>query len=133
LSANPEIPPEQVVFDAARRGDPLAMSFVAEAAEHIARIITDIATLLDPKVIIFSVEHPDHEVMLLEPLRHYLKAHAPPYRRGGVPELIGSALGIDLPILGAATMALQRVVLDPEWYQMQTRAGRLGRTPVDVS
>ncbi|HUE76078.1 MAG TPA: ROK family transcriptional regulator, partial [Chloroflexota bacterium] len=126
---HPDVPPEQVVFHAARLGEPIAASLIAEAAEHIARTITDIATILDPKMIVFSVGQPEHEATLIPPLRHYLEAHAPPYR-GGVPEIIGSALGPDLPILGAATLALERVVVDPEWYRTRPTTDLRARTPV---
>jgi hypothetical protein len=92
----------------------LATSLVEEAAHYIGRAITDVSALLDPRLIVLSASAADHEALLLRPVNRFLEDHAP--RNRGVPRTSGSALGSDLPVIGAAMLALRRIVSEPVWY-----------------
>jgi predicted NBD/HSP70 family sugar kinase len=90
------------VFDAARRGDPLATEVVAEEARRIARFISAIAAVTDVELVVLGGGIGANGDLLLEPVRNVLGRRLP-----YPPTVEVSELGESAVLMGALSLALQ--------------------------
>jgi predicted NBD/HSP70 family sugar kinase len=107
-----DMQPMRYVRAAVERGDPTAARAVADAARYVGAAIADLTMLFDPGLVVLAglawdlpqVVLPAVEAALAEEL-----AQAP-YRP---PRLALTRFGAELPLAGAASLALREVYLDP--------------------
>jgi predicted NBD/HSP70 family sugar kinase len=101
LGLRPPLTP-MAVFAAARRGDDLAREVVEVEAHRLALAIAVVAPILDPQLVILGggIAHNNAD-LLLEPVRHELRALSP-----FTPRLAVSELGEEGVLAGAVATAL---------------------------
>ncbi len=93
----------KTVFDAARRGDPIALEILDKTAHHLATAILTIMQAFDPKCMVIGGGVAAAGDLLLEPLRKIVKQYAwtgP----GEVVDIRASTLGDDAGIFGGAAL-----------------------------
>lgn len=93
------------VFDAARTGDPVARGVVRDTVRYIGMAIANLATVIDPQVIVLSGLLADASDLLLAPVRAEALRHLPPAIATTL-EIATSTLGEDAAALGAARAAM---------------------------
>jgi predicted NBD/HSP70 family sugar kinase len=112
VADGPGVPLENVVFDLAGRGDASATELVDEIAGYVAVAVAHLASLLDPQLIVLAAGTPGHAEVLLDPIRRRVLTHAP-FDAGSPPPIVTTALGWDLPVLGAAALAFEHFAAAP--------------------
>jgi predicted NBD/HSP70 family sugar kinase len=93
------------VFEAARKGDAVARGVVRDTARYFGMAIANLATVLDPQVIVLSGLMADAADLLLAPCRAEAQRHLPPAIATTV-EIVAGKLGPDAAALGAARAAM---------------------------
>jgi glucokinase len=93
------------IFDAARKGDGLAISVVRDTARYIGMAIANLATILDPDVVVAGGTIVDAGDLLLELARTEMSRRVPSRTRDQVP-IVPAALGDEAAAVGAARAAL---------------------------
>lgn len=93
------------VFDGARAGDGVAISVVRDSARYIAMAVVNIATVIDPEVIVLAGPMASAGDLLLEPVRQECQRRLPPAMANKVRIEI-SPLAEDGIAIGAAALAL---------------------------
>jgi glucokinase len=92
------------VFDGARRGDGVAGAVVRDTARYIAMAAVNLATALDPQVVVLGGEAAAAGDLLLEPVRQECARRLPP----GLAQILRlevSTLADDAVAIGAARLA----------------------------
>jgi glucokinase len=92
------------VFDGARSGDGVSISVVRETARYIGMAVANLATCIDPEVVVLSGEAAGAGDLLLEPVRQEFGRRLPP----GMVEQVRfevSPLADDGVAIGAARLA----------------------------
>jgi glucokinase len=92
----------ETVFDAAGKGDPLAMEIVDEYISYLAAGISTFIVIFRPQVIILGGGIAHAGDMLLEPLNKKLFTCTFAAEEIGIPEVIRAELGNDAGLIGAA-------------------------------
>ncbi|MDH6305425.1 glucokinase [Parabacteroides sp. PF5-5] len=92
----------EIVFEAARRKDPLAVEIIDEYICHLAAGISTFITIFRPEVIILGGGMAQAEDLLLEPLNQQLYTSTFAAEEIGIPRVICAELGNDAGIIGAA-------------------------------
>jgi len=93
------------VFDGARAGDGVAISVVRDTAKYIGMAVANLASTLDPEVVVIGGPVADASDLLLEPVRQECSRRLP----GGAMDTLRvefSSLGEDGVALGAARLAM---------------------------
>ncbi|HEX6838698.1 MAG TPA: ROK family protein [Polyangia bacterium] len=90
------------VFEAARRGDPAAKEVVGIEAEHVARALAAVTSVIDPELIVLGGGIGGNGELLIKPVEKRLRA----LLRVPAPRLVVSTLGDDAVVLGALATAL---------------------------
>jgi len=93
------------VFDGARAGDGVAISVVRDSARYIAMAVVNIATVIDPEVIVLAGPMASAGDLLLEPVRQECQRRLPPAMANKVRIEI-SPLAEHGIAIGAAALAL---------------------------
>lgn len=88
------------LFEAARRGDPLARRVVEVVAERIALAVAAVAPVADPELVVLGGGIGRNGDLLLEPVERELRALSP-----FAPRIEASALGDEATVLGAIAAA----------------------------
>jgi predicted NBD/HSP70 family sugar kinase len=86
------------VFDGARAGDGVAISVVRDSARYVAMAVVNIATVLDPEVIVLGGPMTSAGDLLLEPVRQECQHWLPP--------AMASCLRIEMSPLGEHGIAI---------------------------
>jgi predicted NBD/HSP70 family sugar kinase len=94
-------PSAKDTFDAARRGDALALAAVGKEAERLAMLIASVSAILDPELVVLGGGVGSNTDLLLDPLRRELQRLSPLR-----PRIVGSELGPEAVVLGAIATAL---------------------------
>ncbi len=94
----------QVVFDAARRGDPAAAEIVETLTLRLARGVAAVSAVLNPTSVIIGGGVSRAGAALVEPLERHLKELVPV-----PPDLVLSSLGDEAVALGGVRRAVQSV------------------------
>jgi glucokinase len=92
------------VFEGARSGDGVSISVVRDSAKYIGMAVANLATCLDPEIVVLSGEVAGAGDLLLEPVRQECARRLPP----GMMEQVRvemSPLGDDGVAIGAARLA----------------------------
>ena len=92
------------VFDAARTGDGVAISVVRETARYIGMALVNLASCLDPEMIVLSGDAASAGDLLFEPVRQEYLRRLPPTMADRVHFAL-SPLGDDGLAIGAARLA----------------------------
>jgi predicted NBD/HSP70 family sugar kinase len=92
------------VFEATRDSDKIAMAAVRVEAEHLARAVAAVTSVLDPELVVLGGGIGRNGDLLIAPMQRQLRKllRMPP------PRLMVSALGDDAVVLGALAIALAR-------------------------
>jgi glucokinase len=93
------------VYDGARAGDGVAISVVRETAKYIGMAISNLATAIDPEIVVLSGAAAAAGDLLLEPIRQECARRLPPAMAEGFRFEI-SPLGGDGIAIGAARLAV---------------------------
>lgn len=89
------------VFEAARGGEPWAAGLVEETVDYLAMVVANIATLLDPELVILSGGVSNSMDMLIAPILERLQGVIQ-----HVPRVEVSALGAKATAMGAISLVL---------------------------
>lgn len=90
------------VFDAARKGDPLAKSVVSQSIRHLAAGIINAVVLFDPEVVILGGGLMGSADLLLPKIREAVDRLSPTR-----PEIRSALLGDDAGVIGGAALVLK--------------------------
>ncbi|NPV55004.1 MAG: ROK family transcriptional regulator [Firmicutes bacterium] len=93
----------ELVFEAARLGDDLALDLVGRVSRYLAYTVANIISLLNPEVVIIGGDVAQVGEVILGPISDGVKSllHSPP-------PILLSSLGRDAEILGAVAVAIER-------------------------
>jgi glucokinase len=94
-------PSAEVVFKAARLGEPWARQVVAETVDYLAFTVAVISIVLDPQVIVLGGGVSRSADMLIEPILSRLEGVTP-----ARPNLVPSSLGSRAAVFGAIMLVL---------------------------
>lgn len=98
----PDDPPTAAqIYQAARRGDALARSLLAETTDYLSMAVASLSAVLNPDLILLGGEMIHAGDLLLEPMRQRLVGLLP-----AMPRLEMAQLGADGVILGAVSLVL---------------------------
>ena len=97
----------ELVFAAARRGDPAAIAVVDEVTARIGRVIALLHTLLNPELVVIGGAVAQAGDVLLQPLRRVVGELVPV-----PPRIANSALGDRVVVTGAVHRALDHALLE---------------------
>ncbi|MEV8268499.1 ROK family protein [Microbacterium sp. NPDC076911] len=92
----------EAVFEAASKGDRVALTIVDGVADRLARVSAVVATLLGPDILVFGCDVPSDAEELLEPVRRKLADLV----EGEPPSLVRSELRDQAVAVGAVRCAL---------------------------
>jgi predicted NBD/HSP70 family sugar kinase len=101
---SPDAVDAEIVFDAARHGDPAAAAIVEKLVGRLARGIASVAVVLDPDTVIVGGGLSRAGEVLLALLERHVAALVP-----RPPRLVLSSLGEEAVALGAVRLAIQSV------------------------
>lgn len=96
------------VFDAAKKGDPLAVEIIQDAASHIGTALANVITLIDPEIIILEGGLSRAGDEFIDDIRKTVQRFQMRYA-GRNTRIVVSRLGEDAAAIGAATYVLQRL------------------------
>lgn len=99
----------KIVFDAAKKGDPLATRLVQDAVEYIGIGLANYINLLDPDMIILAGGVVNAGDILLDGIKKVVKARQMKLA-GRKVKIIVSKLGADATAVGAASLILRRFI-----------------------
>jgi predicted NBD/HSP70 family sugar kinase len=88
------------VFDQARAGDVRALRVVDATARSLAYVVSCVAPVIDPSVVVLGGAIGANGDLLLDPVIRHLEEFSP-FR----PSVVSSQLGSDAVLLGATAMA----------------------------
>ncbi|GAB4457411.1 MAG: ROK family protein [Anaerolineales bacterium] len=111
LPSDPPLTPAQIA-DAARKGDPLAISAYRRAGEYLGIAVANYLAIFDPSILIFGGGVSQAGELLFQPFEESLRRHVfhPHYLDDLT--ITRAALGDDAGLLGA--LALARLSLDKQ-------------------
>lgn len=89
------------VFEAARRGDPLAQEVVDETVDYLSIIVASVAAILNPELIVLNGGIARSDDLLIEPIRQRVEGVVPV-----VPLIRASELGENAAVMGAIALVL---------------------------
>lgn len=93
------------VFEAARTGDGVAISVIRDTAKYIGMAVANMASFIDPEIVVLTGAVSDARDLLLEPVRQECARRLPPGLVGMFRFEI-SDLGEDSVAIGAARLAM---------------------------
>jgi glucokinase len=102
----------EIVAEAARRNDPLALEIVAEVVTYLAMGIANIVSILDPEVVVVGGGLFQAADVFLDPVRREFKRWAQPLAARTV-RIELSGLGEDAGLFGCGKLAWDRREADP--------------------
>jgi len=91
----------EMVFEAARRGDPLAQEVVDETVDYLSIIVASVAAILNPELIVLNGGIARSDDLLIEPIRRRVEGVVPV-----MPLIRASGLGENAAVMGAIAMVL---------------------------
>jgi predicted NBD/HSP70 family sugar kinase len=107
VDSDPKHMTAELVFVAAKDGDPLALAVVDEVTARISRVIALLHTLLNPDLVVIGGAVAQAGDVLLEPLRRAVgELLLDP------PKIMNSALGDHVVVTGAVRRALDHATLE---------------------
>ncbi len=123
LAAHPGSPLAQLVasggltpgsiMSAAGAGDPDAREMVSHLAKYLGAGIANLVTLFNPSVVVMCGPILEAGDFLLDSLRDVVRRSSFAARSEPGVEIVASAMGKDVEIMGAASLALEQALYDP--------------------
>ena len=107
LAGDPERVTGEVVFAAAKAGDPAAIELFDRLGGWLGIGLGSLVTLLDPEVVVIGGGLIAVGELLLTPTRLALPAHTFAHDRRLLPPVVAASLGPAAGLIGAADLALQ--------------------------
>lgn len=92
----------RTAFDAMRLGDSAAKEVVTQYLDYLGYLLTDLANLLEPEVILIGGGLSKEGDTLLDPLNQYVQSHTCIKNPAKIPLVLAASLGNDAGIIGAA-------------------------------
>ena len=92
----------EMVLDAARAGDPLALAAMSEVVNYLSIAIANLVCVVDPERIVLSGDLAGYAEMFTQPVRERIEGLVPT-----MPEIVASELGMDAAVLGAVAIAMR--------------------------
>lgn len=111
--ADPSFVTPPVVFEHALAGDELCLTTISAMVRQVSAALHNVAVIINPDAMIIGGDvcsMPGAEELLVDPIRKRLETSLP----FAPPEISMSSLGSESGILGAATMAIDSILL-AEW------------------
>jgi glucokinase len=102
----------EIVLEAARRGDTVAIQVFEETAMYLAMGVANLITVLNPEMVVLGGSLFEASAFLLEPLRREVLEWAQPLAASQV-RIELAELGDDARLLGAARMPLLSQTVNP--------------------
>jgi N-acetylglucosamine repressor len=96
------------VFEAARRGDKLALGLLDQATRYLGLAIANAVNLLNPQVVLLSVDMLEGEDLIIAPIRQIVSRHTIAVA-GQALEVRAARIGADAGAWGAAILMLDRL------------------------
>jgi glucokinase len=93
----------EVVFEAARKGDKVALNVVKETAKYLGIAISNIVSILNPEVVVMGGGVGAASDLLLDDIETIVKSYSQPYAVKGV-KIAPSMLGANASLLGSAKL-----------------------------
>lgn len=93
------------ITEAARDGDPLALSIFAITGDYLGAGIASLAVVLDPEVVVIGGGVIDAGDILLDPIRTAVNKYMPFAGKHPHPEIIAAQLGNEAGLVGVADLA----------------------------
>ena len=90
------------IFDWAREGDKAALEVVQIEADHLARAVAALTSVIDPELVILGGGIGGNGDLLIKPIEKRLRT----LTRVESPKIVASTLGDDAVVLGALATAL---------------------------
>ena len=97
------------VFELARDGDGIAQEAFRITGEHLGRLLTDIAAILDPQAIIVAGGLANAGELLMAPARAYFESHVLDLHQDGVDLVTSSLPNGQAAVLGASRLVRELV------------------------
>ena len=94
----------QDIFDAARKGDGVAISIVRDTAKYIGMAVANFVTIMDPDVVILGGSIAEERELLLEPARPEVARRVS--KAASQVEIAPPGLGEQSAAIGAARAAM---------------------------
>lgn len=98
----------EVVFEAARKNDKVALKVVKETAKYLGIAISNIVSILNPEVIVMGGGVGTDSDLLLDDIYTIVKSYSQPYAVKGV-KIVPSILGANASLLGSAKLVFMHV------------------------
>lgn len=105
--------PTRALLTAAAGGDPVARAIVDRFVDDLVSGLVSLANLLNPELIVVGGYLAAAEDELLPLIRDALQAHAFPMLRSSI-RVESTSFGLHSGIVGAATVALERLFYEPQ-------------------
>ena len=93
------------ITEAARDGDPLALTAFARTGDWLGAGIASLSVVLDPECVIIGGGVIDSGELLLKPIREGVTRYMPFAGKHPYPEIIAATLGNDAGLVGVADLA----------------------------
>jgi glucokinase len=104
VDGDPQNITAEKIFDAARRGDPVAQAVVDETIQYLSLAVANAACLLNPELIVIGGGVARSADMLLAGIRQQVDGVVP-----AMPRLAASTLGKDAVLQGAFALVLHQI------------------------
>lgn len=105
-AGDPENVTGELVTEAAKKGDPIAIELLAQVGRVVGRALTSLANLLNPEIFVIGGGMIDAGDLILEPARRVVEECAMEGVLGGL-RIVPAHLGNSAGYLGATTLALE--------------------------
>jgi len=93
----------EIVFEAARKGDKLALDIVKKTARCLGIAVSNILSILGPDVVVLGGGVGEASDLILDDIKHIVNSYTQPYTAKTV-KIVPSALGGNASALGAAKL-----------------------------
>jgi len=97
----------EVVFEAARKGDKIALDIVKETAQYLGIAVSNVVSILNPEIVVIGGGVGEASDLLLGDIADIVNSYAQPYAAKQV-RIVRSALGGNASLLGCARLVFTR-------------------------
>jgi len=97
----------EIVFEAARQGDKVALDIVKETAQYLGIAVSNVVSILNPEIVVIGGGVGEASDLLLDDIASIVNSHSQPYAAKRV-TIVRSALGGNASLLGCARLVFDR-------------------------
>jgi len=102
----------EIIFEAARKGDKLALDIVKKTARYLGIAISNIVSILGPDIVVLGGGVGEASDLLLDDIKGIVNSYTQPYAAKTV-KIVPSALGRNAPALGVAKLVFNNLQTIP--------------------